>query len=269
MLATLREIFQENWMWRRQILNLAVIDLRKRVRGAVLGWTWLFVKPLVYILVFWFALELGLRASSTTGDYPYILWLASGIIPWFFMQSMLNTGSDIYRRYPFLVNRIHFPLSAISNFYALAEFIIFLCLMAGLLLVCLVAGVQLTVYALQLPLIWVMMMFFWVCFSVMTSALSAISKDFSNLLKAFSTPLFWVSGVIYNVANLDIPLLHQIMAFNPITFFVTANRAALCDKFWIWDKPEFLLPFLLVFALTALAALRNYHKLRKDVADVI
>ena len=269
MLTTLREIFQENWVWRCQILNLALIDLRKRVRGAVLGWAWLFVKPLMYIVVFWFALDLGLRAGSTTGDYPYILWLSSGIIPWFFMQSMLNTGSDIYRRYPFLVNRIHFPLSSISNFYALAEFIVFLCLMAGLLLACLVAGVQLSIYALQLPLIWAMMFFFWVCFSVMTSPLSAISKDFSNLLKAFSTPLFWVSGVIYNVSNLDIPLLHQIMAFNPITFFVTANRAALCEKFWIWDKPEFLLPFLLVFALTALAALRNHHKLRKDVADVI
>ncbi len=269
MLATLREIFQENWKWRRQILNLAVIDLRKTVRGAVLGWAWLFIKPLTYILVFWFALELGLRAGSSTSDYPYILWLSSGLIPWFFMQSILNTGSNVYRRYPFLINRIHFPLSAISNFYALSELIVFLCLMSGLLLVCLVTGVGLTVYALQLPFIWMMMFFFWVCFSVMTSPLSAISKDFSNLLKAFSTPLFWVSGIIYDVANLDIPLLHHIMAFNPITFFATANRAALCEKFWIWERPEFLLPFLLVFALTALAALRNYHALRKDVADVI
>ncbi len=270
MLATLREIFQENWEWRRQILNLAVIDLHKTVRGAVLGWAWLFVKPLTYIAVFWFALDLGLRAGdSTGGDYPYILWLSAGLIPWFFMQSMLNTGANVYRRYPFLVNRIHFPLSAISNFYALSEFIIFLCLMAGLLVVCLITGVHLTVYALQLPLVWVLMYFFWVCFSVMVSPLSALSKDFSNLLKAFATPLFWISGIIYNVANMNIPLIHQIMAFNPITFFATANRAALCEKFWIWDKPDFLLPFLIVFALTALVALRNYHKLRKDVADVI
>ncbi len=269
MLATLREIFQENWKWRRQIFNLAVIDLRKTVRGAVLGWAWLFIKPLMYILVFWFALELGLRAGSTTGDYPYILWLASGLIPWFFMQSMLNVGSNVYRRYPFLVNRIHFPLSAISNVYALSEFIIFLCLMAGLLLVCLVTGVQLSIHIIQLPLIWVLMFLFWVIFSVMASPLSAISKDFSNMLRAFSTPLFWVSGIIYNVANLDISWLNQVMAFNPITFFATANRAALCEKYWVWDNPEFLLPFLLVFALTALLALRNYHRLRKDVADVI
>ncbi|HJF65447.1 MAG TPA: ABC transporter permease [Slackia equolifaciens] len=270
MLATLREIFQENWEWRRQILNLAVIDLHKTVRGAVLGWAWLFVKPLTYIAVFWFALDLGLRAGdSTGGDYPYILWLSAGLIPWFFMQSMLGTGANVYRRYPFLVNRIHFPLSAISNFYALAEFIIFLCLMAGLLVLCLIAGVHLTIYALQLPLIWVLMYFFWVCFSVMVSPLSALSKDFSNLLKALSTPLFWISGIIYNVASMNIPLIHQIMAFNPITFFCTAQRAALCDHFWIWDKPGIFVPFLLVFALTAVAALRNYHKLRKDVADVI
>ena len=60
MLNTLREILQENWQWRNQIMNLAVIDLHKTVRGAVLGWIWLLVKPVTYIAVFWFALELGL-----------------------------------------------------------------------------------------------------------------------------------------------------------------------------------------------------------------
>ena len=202
MLATLREILKENWEWRRQIVNLAVLDLHKTVRGAVLGWAWLFIKPLTYIAVFWFALDLGLRASgSIDGDYPYILWLSAGLIPWFFMQNMLNTGANVYRRYPFLVNRIHFPLSAISNFYALSQFIVFLVLMVGLLVVCFLTGVRITAYALQLPFIWLGMFLFWVCFSVMVSPLSALSKDFNNLLKAFSTPLFWISGIIYNVGN--------------------------------------------------------------------
>lgn len=269
MLATVREIFQENWQWRHQIVNLAKIDLQKTCRGAVLGWAWLFVKPLTYIAVFWFALDLGLRASDSVGDYPYILWLAAGLIPWFFMQTMLGTGANVYKRYPYLVNKMYFPLSAISNFYALSQFFIFVMLMVGLIVVCLVTGTQLTVYALQLPFIWVLMFLFWVCFSVMVSPLSALSKDFSNLLKALSTPLFWISGIIYNVANMNIPLIHAIMAFNPITFFVQAQRAALCDRFWLWDKPEMLVPFLVVFALTALVALRNYKKLRKDVADVL
>ena len=269
MFDALRDIFRENWQWRRQIVNLAVFDIKKTCRGAVLGWVWLFVKPLTYIAVFWFALELGLKAGGSGGDYPYIVWLSAGLIPWFFMQDMINTGSNVYKRYPFLVNRIHFPLSAISAFYSLSQFIIFLMLMALLLVVCLATGVSFNAYTLQLIPIALMMLVFFTCFSVLTSPLSAISKDFSNLLKAFSTPLFWISGIIFDVSMLPFTWLHTILAFNPVTFFATATRAALVEGWWIWEKPEMLVPFLVVFAVTALLAIRCYDKLRKDVADVL
>lgn len=268
-LGTLGEIVKENWQWRKQIFNLAKIDVRKTCRGAVLGWVWLFVKPLTYIAVFWFALDMGLRAGAGMTSCPYILWLVAGLIPWFFMQDMINTGANVYKRYPFLVNRIHFPLSAISTFYALAEFFIYLMLMTLVVVVCLVSGTELTIYALQLIPLSALMLVFWICFSVMVSPLSAISKDFNNLLKAFATPIFWVSGIIFDVSGLPIPWLSQVLAFNPVTFFAMSSRAALCDQYWIWEKPEMLAPFALVFLATILVMLWSYRKLRKDVADVL
>lgn len=269
MLSALCEIVGENWRWRRQIFNLAKIDVRKTSRGAALGWVWLFVKPLTYILVFWFALEMGLRAGSGVTEYPYILWLTAGLIPWFFMQDMINTGANVYKRYPFLVNRIRFPLSAISTFYALSQFFIYLMLMALVLTACIVCQVPLTLYALQLIPTAILMLLFFICFSIMVSPLSALSKDFSNLLKALATPLFWVSGIIYDVYELPIQWLSQVLAFNPVTFFVTASRASLCEQYWMWERPDQLVPFLIVFALTIIFAVRNYKKLRKDVADVL
>lgn len=269
MLSTLGEIFKENWQWRKQIFKLAKIDMRKTCRGAVLGWVWLFAKPLTYIAVFWFALSLGLRAGSEMTEYPYILWLVAGLVPWFFMQNMINTGANVYKRYPFLVNRIYFPLSAISTFYALAEFFVYAMLMALVLCACFVGGIELTAYALQLAPIALLMLVFWICFSVMVSPLSAISKDFNNLLKALATPIFWVSGIIFDVFSLPLPWLSRVLAFNPVTFFATASRAALCDKYWIWERPELFAPFLIVFLATVLAMLWSYKKLRKDVADVL
>ena len=64
MFATLKQVVGENWHWRRQVWNLAKIDLVKTYRGAALGKIWLFAKPAVYILVFWVALKFGLRSSS-------------------------------------------------------------------------------------------------------------------------------------------------------------------------------------------------------------
>lgn len=270
MLNALKLILKENWQWRRQVANLAVMDVRKTCRGAVLGWVWLFVKPITYIAVFWFALELGLRAGSTIdGDYPYIVWLAAGLIPWFFMQDMINVGSNVFRRYPFLVNRIHFPLSAISTFYALSQFLVFLLLIAGLMLLCVALDVKFTLYTLQLIPVFLLLLLFWVAFSILCSPLSAISKDFCNLLKALSAPMFWISGIIFDISNIPYAWLSTIMSFNPVAFFAEATRAALCEGYWLWERPELLLPFLAVLVVTMVAAVWCYGKLRKDVADVL
>lgn len=269
MLETLRLMLSENWEWRRQIGNLALMDIRKTVRGAALGWVWLFVKPLMYIGVFWFALELGLRAGDSVGDCPYILWLVAGLVPWFFMQNMLGAGANVYKRYPFLVNRIRFPLSTISTFYVLSQFLINLILMAAVFLVCVLTHTNVSVYMLQLPVVYALMLLFWTLFSILFSPLCALSKDFNNLLKALSTPIFWVSGIIFNVSTLDIPVVQTVLAFNPVTFFATASRASLCDQYWIWERPELLIPFVVVFVITLVLAVLCYHRLRKDVADVL
>ena len=58
-LSTLATILKDNWEWRKQIGRLAIFELVKKSRGAVLGWAWFFIKPAMYIFCFWFALESG------------------------------------------------------------------------------------------------------------------------------------------------------------------------------------------------------------------
>ncbi len=259
----------ETWHWRAQIWHLAVIDLMKTVRGAALGWLWLFIKPAIYVFVFWFAISIGLRAGHTSGDYPYILWLVCGLIPWFFMRDMINTGSNVYHRYSYLVNKMKFPLLAISCFYALSQLIIYLVSMAIILVVALICGVHIGLEIVQLPFIIVFMYLFWVCWSVLTSPLSAISKDFANLVRVLSTPLFWLSGIIYDVSSLGIDWLQAILAFNPVTTFAQVHRLAICDGVWVWDRPDILIPFAIVLVITVVLAAISLHRIGPEVADVL
>lgn len=265
---TLRQILSENVRWRRQIWDLAKIDLVKTYRGAALGKIWLFTKPAVYIFVYWFTLSVGLRHGSDVNGRPFLLWLATGVFPWFFMSDAINTGSNVYRRYPYLVNRIKFPLSVISTFYTLSILIVFAATMGITIAVCLVCGVQLGWQLLQLPLVMALMFLFWTAWSVALSPLSAISKDFANLVKTLTTPFFWLSGILFQLTSL--PEAGQIaMRFNPVAWCVEAVRSCFVYDTWIWESPEELLPFLLVFALVVLLALRNYRRLSREVPDVL
>jgi teichoic acid transport system permease protein len=269
MFATLRRIFRDNWEWRSQIWSLAVTEIQKQVRGAALGWIWLIITPSVYVAVFWFALAVGLRVGNPVEEVPYLVWLTVGLIPWFFMTEMINGGSDVYRRYPYLVNRLRFPIPVISSFYAMAKFIIFLLTMIIVVAVMAVFRVQFSVYALQAPLLGVVMYLFWVTWSMWTSPLSALSKDFHNLIKAMSTPLFWVSGIIFNTSGIKNQVVQWVLAFNPVTFFAASFRASLVEKYWIWDNPRLLYPFLGVFLVMVIAALRVQSRLSSEIADVI
>lgn len=269
-LSTLATILKDNWEWRKQIGRLALFDLVKKSRGAVLGWAWFFIKPAMYIFCFWFALEIGLRAgNSDAGAPPYILWLCAGLIPWFFMQDMLGPGLDVLHRYSYLVNKIKFPLSGISTIFSGATLIVELMLMVALFVIYFACGMPLDVYLLQVPILLVLMFLFWNTVSILFSQLSAMSKDVKNLMSAMSTPFFWLSGVLFDVKDIHIGWVQTMLDFNPITFFVTAFRGAFYDKTWFWNDPSACVGFVVVFAITLLAALFVYKKLNEEVCDVL
>jgi teichoic acid transport system permease protein len=269
MYTALRRIIRDNWEWRSQTWRLAVTEIQKQVRGAALGWIWLIITPSVYVAVFWFALAIGLRRGSPVDGVPYLVWLTVGIIPWFFMSDMLTGGADVYRRYPYLVNRLRFPVPVISSFYAMAKFIIFLITMVIVVAIMAVYRVPFSRYALQAPVIAVVMYLFWTTWSMCTSPLSAISRDFHNLIKAMSTPLFWISGIIFDTSDIKYTWVRWVLSLNPVTFFASSYRAALCDKYWLWENPMMLYPFLGVFLLLGLGALRVQTRLGAEVADVL
>lgn len=272
-MGTLRTIISDNWQWRKQIGQLAVFDIKKRARGAVLGWAWLIVKPLVFIVVFWFALEVGLRAgSSNPTDYPYFVWLTSGLIPWFFMSDMINNGSDALHKYPYLVNKVKFPLSGISTLYTLSSFLVNIVLFVILMVIYTAYGMPWDIYLLQIPLLILMMVVYWDIFSMLTSQLSGISKDFAQFMKSLTQPCFWLSGILFNMDMLEpagFGWAADIMLFNPITFFCTAFRDATCHKVWFWEDPVFFGAFVFVFVATLVAMLLVYRRYHEEVADVL
>ena len=269
MFTTLKEIIRDNWEWRGQIWRLAVTELRKEVRGTVFGWVWLVITPLIYIGVFWFSLALGLRMGSEVDGVPYIVWLSSGLVPWFFMSGMLGSGSDVYHRYSYLVNRLHFPLSVISTFFALAKFIVFLLTMLLVFGVMVATRTPLTIHALQLPIVSSFMYMFWTLWSIMTSPLSELSRDFHKLIRAMTTPLFWLSGIFFRVDTIEIEWVQILYLLNPITFLVTSVRASLCDRYWIWDEPQLLWSFGGIFLFMLVATLLVQMRVKTEVADVL
>ena len=270
-MSTLSTIIKDNWKWRRQIIGLARFRLKKEVSGAALGWFWIYAKRIVYIAVFWFALAVGIRSGKDIGgDGPYILWLTAGLIPWFFMQDMLSKGLDVFHKFPYLTKKMKFPLGAIPTVLTSTETFIHITLLPILLVLFFIARQgEGSIYLLQLPFAIIVMALFWNVVSTTAGFFSAISKDFRNSIKVATTPLFWLSGIIFNIHAVGIKAVEVILWFDPVAFFATWYRAIFYDHIWIWERPEACLGMIAVFIVTTAVMVLVYKRMEGDLSDVL
>lgn len=265
----LLQILKEHIEYRKQILKMAKADLVKTYRGAALGWAWAIIKPIVTIFVYWFAFAIGLRANSTVKGYPYLLWLIAGVVPWFYMSEMITGGTDCIRRYSYLVTKMKFPVSTIPTFVNISKFVIHAMLIYLVIIIFRLFGYVPDIYLLQLPFYMLLTFIFFNIWSLFSGPLAAISKDYSNLVKAFITAVFWLSGILWDPSTVKNAMLKRVLKINPVTYLVTGFRNCFINKVWFWEQPKTLLCFIVVTLILLVFAVRVYKKLRKEIPDVL
>ena len=265
------EIIKDHVQYGQQIFKLAKADLVKTYRGAALGWAWAIIKPAVTIFVYWFTFQIGIRGiEKEVEGFPYFLWLISGVIPWFYMSDMITGGTECIRKYSYLVTKMKFPISTIPTFFSISKFMVHLALLVIMILIFIIMGYPPDIYLLQLPIYMLLSFMFFTVFSLFSSLLACMSKDFSNLVKSLVTAVFWLSGIIWNINTLeDTPWLKSLLKINPVTYLVEGYRNCFIHKTWIWESPKTLIAFFIILLVMIFAAIWIYRRLRKEIPDVL
>ena len=106
-------VFKELYQNRKLIWKLSKNDFRNKFAGAYFGIIWAFIQPMVTVAVYFVVFQLGLRVQPAATGYPYICWLVSGIIPWFFFSDALPSASNCLLEYSYLVKKVVFKISVL------------------------------------------------------------------------------------------------------------------------------------------------------------
>ena len=266
---TFIEIIKNHIQYKQQIFKLAKADLVKTYRGAALGWAWAIIKPAVTIFVYWFAFQIGIRSGKPVESFPFFLWLISGLIPWFYINDMLVQGTESIRKYSYLVTKMKFPISTIPTFVSISKLMVNIFLIIVMILIFVFMGYPPSIYIIQLPIYILLSFLMFTVFSLFSSLLSCMSKDFANLVKSLVTAVFWLSGIVWNVNTIDIPWLKVLLKANPVTYIVEGFRNCFIHKVWIWENPKTLLCFLAILFIMTILSVVIYKKLRKEIPDVL
>ena len=219
-MKTLWKIIISHIQYRKQILQLAKTDLIKTYRGALLSWGWAILKPAITIAVYYFAFTVGLRTGKPVKGYPYFLWLISGFIPWFYISAIYTGGAYSLHKYAFLVKKIKFPVCCVPMIVSLSNMIVHLALTLLMVIIFIAMGAPVTIYLAQLPFYWLLMLMMGVAWGLFSGQVTAVSKDFYQLVRSSFTALMWLSGIFYQISDIKGAALRFILRLNPVTYIV-------------------------------------------------
>ena len=91
------------------LVQFSIDDFRNKYAGSLMGVTWAFVQPLMTIVIYWFIFQVGFH-SQPVENYPFVLWLVAGIIPWFFISEAVTGVTPSLAEYSYLVKKVLFNI---------------------------------------------------------------------------------------------------------------------------------------------------------------
>ena len=109
---------------RKLIWRLAVNDFKKRYAGSYMGVVWALAQPVVTVLMYWFVFSVflpqkGQLAGGGT-EIPFVLFLTTGLVPWFFFTEAWMNGTTSLLEYNYLVKKVVFNISILPIIRAVA-----------------------------------------------------------------------------------------------------------------------------------------------------
>lgn len=252
---------------RKLILNLAKNDIKTRFAGSYLGIVWAFVNPVITIVVYWFVFQVGLR-SNPIDNFPFILWFASGLIPWFFFSEALGGGTGTLIEYSYLVKKVVFKISILPIVKIFSALFIHLFFVVVLMVLYLCYGYGIDWYSLQVVYYSFCMFALALAISYATSAIVVFFRDLSQVIGVVLQVGMWATPIMWSYTMLPTGL-QWILKINPMFYIVEGYRNAMIYKTWFWDDVYGTAYFWLLTVALLGIGMTIFNRLKIHFADVL
>lgn len=221
---------QEIWRHRELLSRLVRREVRARYKDSRLGVIWSLFRPLVQLLIYYFAIGQILGAARSVPDFAIFVFI--GLTIWVLYSEILSGAVRSILDNAGLVKKVYlpreiFPLSTVGN--ALVNF--------GVQLAVLLVGIAVLSHfsvtpALALaPMAFLTILVFSTAVGLFASAVNVYLRDVQHFIEVYLVTFFWASPIVYPftfVANASpSPVLTELYLANPVTMAIIGAQRAL------------------------------------------
>lgn len=261
-----KEVYQN----RKLVLSLAKNDFKTKYAGSYLGTIWAFIQPIVTVCVYWFVFGLALRGANANRGVPFVLWLVAGLVPWFFLQDGLTSGTNALLEYNYLVKKVVFNIRVLPVVKVLSAVFVHVFFVAIVVALYTFMGYLPDLYYLQLVYYSLCVFVLVLGISYLTSSVVVFFRDLSQIIGIALQVGIWMTPIMWAFEDLGIGgWLSTILKLNPMFYIVQGYRDSLIDKVGFWERPGLTAYFWVLTIVIFFLGTRLFCKLQVHFADVL
>nr|WP_307990855.1 ABC transporter permease [uncultured Niameybacter sp.] len=249
------------------IYNLSKNDFKTKYAGSYLGIIWAFIQPIVTVLIYWFVFQVGFK-SAPMDDFPFVLWLVSGIVPWFFFSEALVNATNSFIEYSYLVKKVVFKISILPIVKIISAFFVHIFFIVFANLVFIAYGYKPSIYMIQVIYYSICTFAIVLAISYITSAMIIFFKDLGQIIGILLQFGMWMTPIMWSY-NMVGDKYQWILKLNPLYYIVEGYRDTFINHVWFWERYNQTIYFWGVTIFLFIIGVNIFKKLKPHFADVL
>jgi lipopolysaccharide transport system permease protein len=252
------------WEYRELLYFMILREIQGRYRQTALGFSWMFLRPLLNMAVL--TLTFGLIVKVPSEGLPYPLFSLSAVLPWSFFSQAVGRASYSLVENRGVISKVYFPrliaplagvFSGLVDFGA--SFIVFM-------LVLPFYHMPLRIQMLWIPLLLLVALLFALAVGLWLATLAARYHDVAFAINFIIQLLMYMSPVIYPVSIIP-EQLQFVYQLNPMTGVIQGFRWALLGA---GNPPDILFLGGVVIILVGLVSgAFVFRRTERTIVDII
>jgi ABC-type polysaccharide/polyol phosphate export permease len=196
-------------------------DIKQRYRRSIIGPFWITITNLIFIV----CLSLIYHKLFNIDFNFFILWLATGIIPWYLVSSQVNDGMICVIEAENIVKSIPINLNTIFLRVTLRNFLIFFHNVIIIIILSLFFKANIFFLLFTFPLI--ILIYSSILFPVcgILAIFATRYRDIISMVNSLIQLIFLISPIIWHPSLLNTGRLNYIIELNPIYHFLEIFRS--------------------------------------------
>jgi len=261
-----RAIAQDVFLNRRIIFELTRREFKILYGNKYLGFIWALLEPVAMMLIM--VLVFTYLRNRAMDDYPFPVYLLSGVIGFDFFNKSLTRATQSIKSYAYIVRRGHFRMSLLPlvnivfNFQThLIILIISACIFAFL-------GVYPSWYWLQLPYYFFASSMLLIGITWITSSLVVFILDIQYIINILMRTLFFLTPIFWQISMFP-KKFAIILKLNPMYHIVEGYRSCFLYHKPFWSDMYSFTAFWIFTLAMLLIGGYVFRRLRPHFDDVL